>query len=220
MRRTASLVVAALLLTSTALVAQQTPPAPRRDTTVQVDTTRGRTRIRAQAVDSSRADTSRLRVRPRTAFIRSLLVPGWGQFSAGATKSAIVFVSLQAASDFMLVKTIGRLNDARAAERDTSAALLRRLTAAGDTATLNRYNRNPDALNAAVDSLGSYHGLVLSRKKQREDWITLAVFWTLASAADAFVVAQLSDFPADVQVEPREGGGMLFRVGIKTGRRR
>jgi hypothetical protein len=206
---------AILLLTAAPLLGQQTPPRPRPDS-ARADTAVARTV--APRVDSARADSSRLKVQPRTAFIRSLLLPGWGQISAGATKSAAVFIGLQAASDFMLVKTIRKLNDARSIERDSTAALFKALAAKGDTAAANLYKSNPTALNAALDSAGPAHSLVVSRTKQREDWITLAVFWTLASAADAFVVAQLSDFPADVMVEPRSGGGMLLRIGIRARR--
>ena len=210
---------AILLLTAAPLLGQQTPPRPRPDS-ARADT--AITRVVAPRIDSVRADSSRLRVQPRTAFIRSLLLPGWGQISAGATKSAAVFIGLQAASDFMLVKTIKKLNDARTIERGERSSIqdsiFHALATGGDTATLNRYLKNPALLQPVLDTLAPTHSLVVSRTKQREDWITLAVFWTLASAADAFVVAQLSDFPADVMVEPRSGGGMLLRIGIRARR--
>ena len=49
--------------------------------------------------------------------------------------------------------------------------------------------------------------LVESREEQREDWITLSVFWLLASGADAYVAAQLADFDEHVGVSPTPGGG-------------
>jgi hypothetical protein len=211
---------AIFLFIAAPLLGQQTPPRPRPDS-ARADT--AVTRVVAPRIDSARADSSHLRVQPRTAFIRSLLLPGWGQISAGANKSAAVFIGLQAASDFMLVKTIKKLNDAQSlepADRTRLQDSLFKFLAApgGDTIKLHSYQTNPALLQLKLDSISPAHSLVLSRKKQREDWITLAVFWTLASAADAFVVAQLSDFPADVMVEPRSGGGMLLRIGIRARR--
>ncbi len=67
--------------------AQQTQP-----TTAKPDSTAG------QAPDT----TPRL-ISPRAAFLRSVIVPGWGQISAHAYNRAAVFITLQSASWYMLV---------------------------------------------------------------------------------------------------------------------
>lgn len=206
MRRAALAAAAALALASAPLLGQQPTTPGRPDTT------------RNTRPDTIRADSTRLRISPRAAFVRSLLIPGWGQISAGSPKSAAVFIALQGGSDYMLVRTISRLNQARSLERRQNTAardsIFTALTEAGKDSLVNVYKADPSLLQPKLDTLSSAHWLALSRKKQREDWITLAVFWTLASAADALVLAELSDFPAEVGVEPRAGGGMFLRVAL------
>jgi hypothetical protein len=53
---------------------------------------------------------------PRSAFIRALIVPGWGHLSMGETRRAAVFIGLQGTSWFMLGKSILRYNDAHSVE--------------------------------------------------------------------------------------------------------
>jgi hypothetical protein len=176
-----------------------------------------------QRPDTTRADSIR-RISPGKAFYRSVLVPGWGQFSVDADRRGAVFVALQTTSWFMLVKTLHRLGQAKDLEgeriglaRDSIEALMRTDT------TLNRRFSNPDTLQAAIDSTRSVsraRRLVVSRRQQRQDWITYTLVLTLASGVDAFVAAHLADFPAVVGAEPRVGGGMNLRVGIPLPQRR
>jgi hypothetical protein len=51
------------------------------------------------------------------------------------------------------------------------------------------------------------HPLVRDRENQKEDWITLSIFWLFFSGADAFVAAHLQDFDVHVNAVPRPGGG-------------
>jgi hypothetical protein len=58
-----------------------------------------------------------------------------------------------------------------------------------------------DSLDARIDadpSVRSIRGLVSAREEQREDWIALGLFWVLISGIDAYVTAQLADFPASI----------------------
>lgn len=215
--------VAALLATAPA--AAQQPTVPRQPTPAAADTSR---RPAAAPRDTSARDTTaadttaRRRVSPGVAFYRSLLIPGWGQISTGAYRRAAVFITLQGASDFMLIKTLNKLKQAENREKTLRPQAfkawvdsLNALKTPADSAKAKSYLDSPTAQTALLDTLAAAgHGLVVSRKKQREDWITLAVFWTLASAADALVLAELSDFPAEVGVEPRAGGGMFLRVAL------
>jgi hypothetical protein len=206
--------VAAFLAAAPVLAQQPTPP--RQPTPAVLDTPQAG----PQAPDTAARDTVvRKRVGAGTAFYRSLLIPGWGQISAGAYKRAAVFITLQGASDFMLIKTLKKLSAAQARE-DTLRprafqTYIDTLRARGDTLSADRYVQNPRLLSPVLDTLAEAgHGLVVSRKKQREDWITLTVFWALVSGMDAFINAQLQDFPVNVNAEPRPGGGALIRASV------
>jgi hypothetical protein len=184
--------------------------------------------LQAQQRDTLRRDTipqdSIRHISPGTAFYRSVLVPGWGQFSVGATRRGAVFVALQAASYFMLGKTLIKLNDANDQEdtqiniaRDSITALMLR-----DTAAERKYSF-PDSLQAAIDTTRGVvraRGLIDSRKQQRQDWITYTLVLTLASGVDAFVAAHLADFPATIDAEPRIGGGMELKLTVPFPRKR
>lgn len=168
---------------------------------------------------------------PGGAFLRSVMVPGWGQAAYGAYFRGGVYFAAQSGSWFMLVKTMAKLAEARSIEARRLAAatelardsLLAR--AENDPALAEKYE---DPLKLAMDvdvaaenneSVRDIRGLVGAREQQREDWVAWTLFWTLASGIDAFVNAHLSDFPARVAAEPRPGGGLSVGVQIPTRRR-
>jgi hypothetical protein len=174
----------------------------------------------AQRADSTvAADTTKRGPSPGKAFLRSVLVPGWGQLSVGANKRAAVFIALQSTSYFMLVKTLNKLSDAQERESqfrdvfsDTLRARMQRDTA------LNRKLSDPDSFRIRVDKDTLVIGaasLVDSRKEQRQDWIAYTLFLTLASGVDAFVAAHLADFPAVITTRPSTPrGGVEFKVTV------
>jgi hypothetical protein len=127
-------------------------------------------------------------VSPTRAFVHSLILPGWGQSELGSPGRGGVYFTLEAGSLWMWFVTSQRLRDARA-----SQTLLR---------------------ESGQLALDAKTGLVRSRENQREDWITLSVFWLFFSAADAFVAAQLQDFDVHVNSGPRPGGGTELRATI------
>lgn len=154
---------------------------------------------------------------PRTAFIRSMIVPGWGQFSVGAEKRGIVFVALQGASWYMLVKTHGKLGKARDREETRFGFLTDSLTALipQDSAL-----KNPVEFNRRIDAdstLALQRALVASREEQRQDWIATTIAITLAGAVDAYVAAHLADFPA--VIVPRPNGALQLQVNVPLKRR-
>ena len=162
---------------------------------------------------------------PRAAFTRALIIPGWGHFSIGAHRRGAVYATLQGASWFMLVKTLVKLNDAEdrldgfeSAARDSLNALM-----ASDPAAAERLAA-AEAFEAAVAAnplVADGEGLVNARTEQRQDWITYTLFFTMASAVDAYVAAYLKDFPVDVSVDPRPDGGtsLMLRMPIGSARR-
>lgn len=215
--------LAALLLAVPA--AAQQKPRPRVDTIrARIDT------ARAAPLDTGRvaADTGRtaaqdtagrtLLIGPGKAFLRSLLVPGWGQASARSYWRGGIFFAIETVSDYMLIKTIAKLNSAKSWENVRRSFVIDSFQTrlAGDSIFADSIKKR-GGLTLAVDSTQAVkdaHALVKTRKKQREDWITLAIFWTLAGGADAFVNAQLSDFPTSIEVEPRAGGGLEIRAAL------
>lgn len=161
----------ALVLAPT-LAAQQTPPAA-----APADTTEG-----AGVVS------------PRGAFIRSLILPGWGQSVVGAPGRGGVYFALESTSLWMLYRTQQRLSAARSEER------------------FLRENR----------LLGPQEqfALVNAREEQRQDWLVLSVFWLFFAGADAFVAAHLRDFDQRVVLAPEPGGALRLQATVPLVRRR
>ncbi len=180
--------------------------------------------------DSAAAADARIGPSPAGAFVRSLLVPGWGQAAHGAYVRGGAFFTLQTGSWFMLVKTMGKLAEARSIEvrrvglvrdlvRDSLLAL-----AEAEPERAERY-ADPRALELDVqraaeqdERVTDIRGLVHAREEQREDWIAMTIFVTLMSGVDALVNAHLSDFPARVAVDPLPGGRFTVGVTLPAGR--
>jgi len=155
---------------------------------------------------------------PRNAFLKSMLVPGWGHFSIGAPVRGLFYVSLQGSSWYMLVKTLGKVSDAEDRERGFVRVAKDSLNAlmAADSIARKRLE-DPDAYDAAVAAhpdVAHLSGLLTARKQQRQDWITYTLFFTFLGAVDAYVTAHLADFPADITVAPAANGGVSLRLDV------
>jgi hypothetical protein len=190
------------------LGAQEPPPPPPPDTVVA-------------SADTIRADSL---ISPRTAMIRSWLVPGWGQASAGAHFRGGVFVAAQGASWYMLIKTMARLAEARAIERArvtwVSDSLRGLIFSDPDGAGAPLIDPNQNAFQTAIDEserIVAARALVDSRSQQRQDWITGTLFLTLLSGVDAFVAAHLSEAPASLEATILPGGGVQLGVKVPIG---
>jgi hypothetical protein len=172
----------------------------------------------------NRADTIPKGITPGKAFMRSLLIPGWGQFSVGARTRGFVFIGLQSASWFMLVKTLNKLSDAHdvADERVAFASDSLHRQMSTDTA-LARKLASADSFNARVeafDTVKAIRSLINSREEQRQDWITYVLFTTLASGVDAFVAAHLADFPTTITTTAKPNGAVQVKFTVPVQRRR
>lgn len=130
-------------------------------------------------------------ISPRGAFLRSLVIPGWGQSELGAPGRGGIYFALEAGSLWMYIKSDRKLDEAREGER------IRR-----ETGELAEEQIDP---------------LVRDRRNQREDWLTLSIFWLFFSGADAFVSAHLADFDVHVNAVPQPGGGMQLQATIPVG---
>lgn len=130
-------------------------------------------------------------ISPRGAFLRSLVIPGWGQSELGATGRGGVYFALEAGSLWMLIKSNRKLGEAREGER-----------IARETGLLGPNQIDP---------------LVRDRQNQREDWLTLSIFWLFFSGADAFVAAHLQDFDVHVNAVPTPDGAVQLQATIPLG---
>jgi hypothetical protein len=175
--RSVALAVLGVALSVWPCVAQQ--PAD----TVRADSARVDTAAAAAAeapVAPARDTVTGPPISPRSAFLRSLFVPGLGQAALDRGTAGGIFASLEALSILMTIKTKRDLGVARRLEADSVFLEIRN----GDTV----FVPSPVA------------GRVRARKQHLEDWIALLIFNHLFAAADAFVAAQLWDVPARVSV--------------------
>ena len=168
-------------------------------------------------------DTTLRLISPRAAFLRSVIVPGWGQISAHAYNRAAVFITLQSASWYMLVKTLNKLSDAHKLEDDRLAWQTDSLhTLMASDTMQNRILSDPDSFRvrvAAADTVVAIRSLIDSREEQRQDWIAYTLFLTLASGVDAYVAAHLADFPATISTRRQSNGAYQLKVTVPLRRR-
>ena len=174
-------------------------------------------------------------VSPRGAFLRSLVVPGWGQASVGSYGRGAFFFALQGVSYSMLFRTHQRLESARDIQirevrlaADSIHALIDAATTdeaclANPTAceAAHRLRGNPTAFRTAVDSstnVARMGGLVESREDQMQDWITYTLFFTLMGGVDAYVNRHLIDAPVDITSSIGRNGRYTVGVRVWTGR--
>lgn len=161
---------------------------------------------------------------PRAAFIRALLVPGWGHYGMGEYRRGTVYVALQGSSWAMLFKTMHKLGQARDDEGAINALAVDSLAGAmaADTALAARLS-DPAQYEAALltyPGLQDARSLVESRERHRQDWIVYTLFFTFAGAVDAYVTAHLADFPVEITATRSRDGGSGLRFSVPVGGRR
>lgn len=164
---------------------------------------------------------------PRGAFIRALLIPGWGHLYIRSPKRGAVYFALQSASWFMLIKTLRKLDDARddvaGIEKIARDSLNEVLEQEQDTMRARLYRDDPTLYEAEIDKypgLAIKRSLVVSRERHRQDWIVYLLFFTFASAIDAYVTAHLADFPGEITTSRSSDGGVSIVVQLNVGGRR
>lgn len=162
-----------------------------------------------EAADSVEAPPSTGRPSPGGAFLRSILVPGWGQAASGAHGEAAFYFLAQAGNVWMTYKTSSLRDTARRRQR---------LLEDAKSAELLRSGVEPEALEERLaddERIEDIRLLAEARDEQMEDWIALLVFFTFFGGGHAFVSAHLADFPVPLTVEPVAGpSGMAFEVGV------
>jgi len=163
------------------------------------------------AADSTEELVSRSWPSPAGAFLRSVLIPGWGQSSVGAYNRAGFFFTVDATAAWMFFKTKRTLASAEEVVHLVEASVTAQLVADGTT--------DPQEIASALDDdeqVMDARDLVSTRSQQREDWLAFGLFMLLIGGADAFVAGHLTDFPdpltAEFRVTP-EGG---FEAGFSV----
>lgn len=153
-------------------------------------------------------------VSPGGAFLRSLLVPGWGHLVTGSPTRGGFYFASAAFNGYMLFKTQVRVRTGRQAEqikrREVEAELIRAGT-------------DPDSIPGQVDAdprVQERVELVEAREQQMEDWIAWTAFMFLLGGADAYVSAHLAGFPEPLSIEARPvgmDGRVEFGVSLAVG---
>lgn len=143
---------------------------------------------------------------PRGAMFRSFLLPGWGQASYDRYVRGGVYFTGHVGNAYMIFKTLTSLDVAQDQEERWVDVVRDSLVADPGV--------NPDSVEAEIarhPRVRHARGLVSAREEQREDWIALGLFWVLISGIDAYVTAQLADFPASIGaiIDDRRVGVMV-----------
>jgi hypothetical protein len=154
-------------------------------------------------------------ISPGGAFLRSVIVPGWGHVATGSYVRGGFYVAVQTASLWGLWQTMDRRAQAseyRALERQLVAA---RIKAGGGS--------SPESIQTEVDrdpSVQNREALVEARDQQVEDWTALSIFLVLLGGVDAFVAAHLSDYPEPLtlRVLPVGADGVEIQVSLPMNR--
>lgn len=155
-------------------------------------------------------------VSPGGAFLRSLVVPGWGHAVTGAHFRGAFYVAAQSGTAWMLTKSMSRRGEARRFRAAELAAVRERLRASGVV--------RADSLQILAEQdprVEEWDELLEARGQQVEDWAALGIFLLLMGAADAYVAGHLMDRPEPLSMDvvPTLDGGWELSVSVRAGRR-
>ncbi|MBW3534198.1 MAG: hypothetical protein KY453_03105 [Gemmatimonadetes bacterium] len=151
---------------------------------------------------------------PGGAFLRAVLLPGWGHASIGAYTRGGFYFGVETATAFMLVRNARRHGAAQDVRDLREGELRDRLEREGVT--------DPATIEERLDQdegLADARQLVDARSQQIEDWAALGIFLVFLSGADAFVSAHLADFPDPVELEAAvvpTALGLRMQVGARV----
>lgn len=154
------------------------------------------------AVTASAVRQAEPPISTRAAFIRSLIIPGWGHAGTESYFRGGVFVAAQTSAYWMVWKSVSQRQEARRLRSVEKSIAMDRLRAQGIM--------DPDSLRFLAEqdpALEFWDTLLERRDEQVEDWIFLSAFLALLGAVDAFVAAHLWDFPEALTMEVGSGPG-------------
>jgi hypothetical protein len=193
----------AIALASGTVAAQQ-PPKPTAPPITSPDT------LRRDTVAHVPKGVSK-GVSPRGAFLRALVIPGWGHSAIGAYKRGAFYFVAEGITAWGLIKTHERIGEAQKRILFQEGVVRGDLAAQGIT--------DPATIQTALDSfpaLVDLRSLEGARKRQREDWTALGVFLVFLSGADAYVSAHLQHFPAPISIEAQPSGGGRYDLAVSV----
>jgi hypothetical protein len=154
-----------------------------------------------------------LGVSPRGAFLRALVLPGWGHAAIGSYTRGGFYFALETATAYTLVRTRTRLNEARERAALRQSLVRARLADEGITDPAEIENR----LNGD-ETLQDLEDLVSSREGQQEDLVAFGIFLLFLTGADAYVSAHLARFPTPIEMQtsatPDGRAEVMLRVPI------
>lgn len=166
----------------------------------------------AAAEDSPLQDSVSGRPGPAGAFLRGVIIPGWGHAASGSLTRGAFYFGVETAAGWMVVKSWRRLGVAREQAALWEDRVTARLMREGIT--------DPGEIESALEQdpeVASLRGLVDARREQREDWMAVTIFFLLMSGVDAFVSAHLRDFPDPLIVEGDPRGTVEVAIRVPVG---
>ena len=149
-------------------------------------------------------------VTPGGAFLRAVLVPGWGHVSIGANARAGVYFAIESAVAYGIIRTRRRISEAVSRVNFREILLRENLNTQGVT--------DPNQIKGALESdatLADLKRLRESRGDQQEDLVAFGLFLLFLSGADAFVSAHLKDFPDPIAIEGGPTNDGRLEIGLR-----
>lgn len=151
-----------------------------------------------------------IEVSPRGAFLRALVVPGWGHVAIGSYTRGGFYFAAQTATLYTLLRTRSRVSDAQDRMRFHEGSIRARLTREGVT--------EADVIQTTLDedeNLLALEELLDARQDQHQDLVAVGLFFWLVSGADAYVSAHLARFPQPLELDARPVGDGRMEVGLR-----
>lgn len=150
-------------------------------------------------------------VSPGGAFLRSLVLPGWGHASVGSGTRAAFYAAAQSGTALMVLKSASRQRTARRFAAEERRLVEDELRLQGVTSA-----DSLRVLAGADPRVSQREELVDRRGQQVEDWVALGLFLTLLGAADAYVAGHLADFPEPLALDVgRRPGDMAWEITLR-----
>ena len=149
-------------------------------------------------------------VTPGGAFLRAVLVPGWGHVSIGANARAGVYFAIESAVAYGIIRTRRRISEVTSRTDFRETLLHEELVTQGIT--------DPNQIESALKSdatLADLKSLGESRSDQQEDLVAFGLFLLFLSGADAFVSAHLKDFPDPIAIEGGPTNDGRLEIGLR-----
>ena len=149
-------------------------------------------------------------VSPGGAFLRAVIVPGWGHASIGSYNRGSFYFAAQAASMYTLLRTRSRISEAQGRVEFREDFLRQQMVANGETdlAVIE------STLGVDAD-LSNVRELLDARLGQQEDLVALSLFLIFISGADAYVSAHLARFPAPLEIDASPAGSGGIQVALR-----